>query len=74
MWKDILDNCKSPEVRRALFLNEQLSEGHTLERHISGEWTVERSVDQVDLLLNPNDYRVHIEVVKGGGAITSLAM
>lgn len=60
MCTDILEQSISAETRRAIFLNDRLSEGHQLEQFIDGIWLVVAEADTVDVMVNPNDYRVKL--------------
>ncbi len=63
MCTDILEQSISAETRRAIFLNDRLAAGHQLERFIDGVWLAVSEADTVDVMVNPNDYRVKLRSI-----------
>lgn len=65
MHAELLEQGISAETRRAIFLNDKLAEGHPLEKFIQGHWQLVKEADSLDVMLNPTEYRMHLQGLAG---------
>lgn len=63
MHTELLAQGVTATTRRAIFLIAKYAEGHQLEQLVGEHWGLALITDELDLILNPNDYRIRLYAV-----------